>query len=443
MIRFGFVHSLAVFTATAVALAASSQTACAFGRIDPDTLIAIPHGTFNGVPYARYEAMFEGVSSKRGPYRVPCELIVPLFPEDNSGLVLFDWINRTSVFVLGQDLPFGRYMLTDDFLFGGGASFATVRCDPVALGTPWSDGQLDTSTEFIASAGDEFDIVVDFVKALKLDPVAFECLGSINRMAAIGYSASGWRLRGLLRLKMGKGLFDFSLVGGCGTGFDFPAGDAIHHSSAERPPLPGVGLEIDFNKEVEVIHPNFNAANTRYDTPCYREYEFAGCSHLRQIDLLVLGGLPDPETANPADWFPFVRALFVAGHNWCDGIEPPPSVWLGEPRDPSIARDANGNALVRYVGGQPVNTTGYRLPEVAVGENRYIAYDPAYEDGTMIGLLRAIMGGYVDLTANFTSHDDYVKQITDHARRLQQQGYLLEPDVDAIIREADESGIGK
>ena len=31
--------------------------------------------------------------------------------------------------------------------------------------------------------------------------------------AAFGYSASGFRLRGLLRLQMGKGLFGFSLVG--------------------------------------------------------------------------------------------------------------------------------------------------------------------------------------------------------------------------------------
>ena len=70
---------------------------------------------------------------------------------------------------------------------------------------------MDTSSEFISSPGDEFDIVVDYVKALRTDPVALQRLGHINRRAAFGYSASGYRLRGLLRLKMGKGLFDFSL----------------------------------------------------------------------------------------------------------------------------------------------------------------------------------------------------------------------------------------
>src|SRR5262249_21024080 len=191
------------------ALAVSAEPARAGGRIDPGTLIVIPHGTFNGVRYARYEAMFEGVSSNHQPYRVPCQLIAPVRARDGSGLVLFDWLNRTTVFTaLGRDFPLARLILTDDFLFGGGGSYATVRCDPVAIGTPWSDGRLDTSTEFITSAGDEYDIVVDFVKTLRTDPLAVAILGPIGRMAAFGDSASGWRLRGLLRISMGKGLFD-------------------------------------------------------------------------------------------------------------------------------------------------------------------------------------------------------------------------------------------
>jgi hypothetical protein len=50
-----------------------------------------------------------------------------------------------------------------------------------------------------------------------------------------------------------------------------------------------------------------------------------------------------------------------------------------------------------------VTTSGYRLPEVAVGENRYIALDPSYNDGTFAGFLRMLAGGHVDLTAGFTS----------------------------------------
>ena len=146
------------------------------------------------------------------------------------------------------------------------------------------------------------------------------------------------------------------------------------------------------------------------EEPNYRVYQFAGAAHIRNVDVEEFG-LADPEKANPAEWTPFFRALFVAGNNWCDGIEPPPSIWLGAPNDPTIARDANGNALVRYVGGQPVNTTAYRLPEVAVGENQYIPLDPSYDDGSFLGFFRMIGGGHVDLTDNFTDHADYVAQV--------------------------------
>jgi hypothetical protein len=77
-------------------------------------------------------------------------------------------------------------------------------------------GRPATSSDSITSAGDEFDTGADNVKALRTDPDAVRLLGEIDRTAAFGYSASGIRLRGLLRHPAGKGLFDFSLVGGTG-----------------------------------------------------------------------------------------------------------------------------------------------------------------------------------------------------------------------------------
>jgi hypothetical protein len=90
-----------------------------------------------------------------------------------------------------------------------------------------------------------------------------------------------------------------------------------------------------------------------------------------------------------------------------------------------------------------VLTNEYRLPEVAVGEHRYIPLDPSYDDGTFLGLFRMIGGGHVDLTDTFTDHDDYIDQITYHARALQEQGYILEADADAIIERASASDIGR
>jgi hypothetical protein len=424
----------------AIALASPCSAA---GRIDAGTLVSISHGNFKGVHYTRYEAMFEGVTANQRPYRVPCQIVAPTIPAQGNGSLLFDWLVPSTIeTAVGQEQADARYTLTDEFIFGSGWSYATVRGCIEAIGRqspisdytrPWSDDLLDTSSEFIVSAGDEFDIVVDYVKALRSDPVALGILGRTKRTAAFGYSASGWRVKGLLRLQIGKGLFDFSLVGGTGSGFVHPIGNGLGESASEKAPLPGCGLEINFQSETEGILAE--GYKTRRDEPNYRVYQFAGAAHIRAVDAAEFG-LADPETANPADWVPFFRALFVAGNSWCDGIQPPPSLWLGAPNDPQLARDSRGNALVRYVGGQRVNTTGFRLPEVAVGENQYIPVDTSYDDGTFLGFFRVVAGSHVDLTGNITDHDAYVRRITAHARALEQRRYLLKSDADAIILRA-------
>ncbi|MFN0006541.1 MAG: alpha/beta hydrolase domain-containing protein [Planctomycetota bacterium] len=435
-----------------VTLTSASHAAAlpsAGGQIDPSTWVSTPHGTFNGVAYTRYEAMFEGATANNRPFRVPCQIIAPANPAQGSGLMLFDWLVASTIpTAVGQEQADARYTLTDEFLFGLGASYATVRCDPAGIGKespvfhpsrPWSDSLLDTSSEFITSAGDEFDIVVLYQHALRTDPLALQALGTIQRRAGFGYSASGYSLKGLLRMQQGIGLFDFSLVGGTGRGFSHPSGNRIGFTNSERDPRAGAGLEINFQSETEVLVADGH--RTRRESANYRVYQFAGAAHIRDIDVVEFG-LADPQSANSADWVPFFRALFVAGNRWCNGIQPPASLWLGAPNVANVLRDANGNALVTHVGGQPLSTTAYRLPAVAVGENQYFPFDPSFADGSFLGLLRALAGGRIDLTGNFTSHADYVAQITQHAHGLRAPGYLLEADADAIVQQAILSGIG-
>lgn len=235
------------------------------GRIEAATLVTIPQGTYGGIAYQRYEAMFAGVTPRGDAYHVPCQLIAPAPGQSRSGLVLFDWLNTAGV-VLGLegagDFAVARFFLTDEFLFSQGIGYAAVRCDPIALGLPWLGGDLNTSTESIESAGDEFDIVADFVKALETDPVARNLLGQIDRTAGFGYSRSGGRLRGLLRLDTGEGLFDFSLVGGSGSGFNFPTGNKIGASWHETPPPSAAGLEIDFTSASVATTPGISRRTT-------------------------------------------------------------------------------------------------------------------------------------------------------------------------------------
>src|SRR5687768_2056774 len=178
---FGSFRKILRLTAVVIAATTGASPCRAEGRIDPTTLVSISHGTFNGVQYVRNEAMFEGVTPNNRPYRVPCQIIAPLNPSEGSGLLLFDWlVISTFVTAVGQEQADARYTMKDDFLFGLGLSYATVRCDPAAIGRsspvsdptrPWSDSLLDTSSEYIKSEGDEYDIVVDYVKALRTDPV--------------------------------------------------------------------------------------------------------------------------------------------------------------------------------------------------------------------------------------------------------------------------------
>jgi hypothetical protein len=62
--------------------------------------------------------------------------------------------------------------------------------------------------------------------------------------------------------------------------------------------------------------------------------------------------------------------MFVAANNWCDGIEPPPSLWLAAPNDSRIVRDAKGKRTRPLFRREAVETADYRLPEVAVGDNQ-------------------------------------------------------------------------
>jgi hypothetical protein len=198
-------------------------------------------------------------------------------------------------------------------------------------------------------------------------------------------------------------------------------------------------LELDFQSETEVVL--LGGHKTRHEEANYRVYQFAGAAHLRSIDCVEFG-LPDPLSANVADWTPFFRALFVAGNEWCDGIAPPASLWLGAPNKLLITRDANGNALVRFVGTQPLDTLAHRLPEVAVGENQYIPAAPQFDDGSFTGMFRMLAGSHVDLTSAFTDHAEYVQLVTLRASELVSQRYLLQSDADAIIDRAIQSSIG-
>src|SRR5262245_56884892 len=212
--NYGRIRSRLVFRsgiAAALGLAlflAAQLPAHAAGGIDPSTLISRPLGQFGVAAYVEYQAMFDGVTSNGQTYRVPCQIIAPATPSQGSGLLLFDWLNPIFLDTqIGHEGNIGRIYLTDPFLFAQRIVYATVRSQKEALGAPWFDGVLDTSSEFIKGGVQEFDIVVDFIDALDDDAVTAELAGPIERRSAFGYSNSGARLRGFLQSPSAVGVF--------------------------------------------------------------------------------------------------------------------------------------------------------------------------------------------------------------------------------------------
>jgi hypothetical protein len=138
--------------------------------------------------------------------------------------------------------------------------------------------------------------------------------------------------------------------------------------------------------------------------------------------------------ANPLDWNPVLRALFVAMGEWItNDTPPPPSMWLtptvGEARygDASIKRDSVGNAL-----------GGIRLPDVEVGRGRFYGVSP--DSPPAGGIIFA--GAYVDRHNRFRNHGAYVSAFAAQANALLANRLLLNDDHEALITSAAESAVG-
>src|SRR5262249_60731144 len=96
-------HQIVIVVTGLAAFAITAPPAFAAGRFGSDSVMVIAHGTFGGGKYVRYEAMFQGLTSDRHPYRVPCQIIAPAMLEDGRGLGLSDWRSTTAVERAGKE----------------------------------------------------------------------------------------------------------------------------------------------------------------------------------------------------------------------------------------------------------------------------------------------------------------------------------------------------
>ena len=356
-------------------------------------------GTFGGIAYVQYDGIFEGQTST-GAYRVPYRISAP----ENVSVA-----NRTVV----VEPPHGAaglgalsVYLRRDFLFSRGFVHAGIGWS--TLGTRILDPSVpDTFIEggfrqFGANTDDE--IIVDFARALAVDPNAASMVGPVQRRYMTGFSDSSDPVLRLVTSGRAADVFDFALPF-----------IAVRHE-----PQPALAAGLYGGKLIIVDSEDDSPAGlTDLGTvpDQYRFFVVAGTPHVPDpLDVTFFSNRTTPATYEPA-----LRAHFLQGHRWVQhGPPPPPSTQLRTSKGNKLDRDVNGNAISVDAGG-PVP----RLPIIEIGEARFISGFVGSYDG-----VKSIQ----DL--GFASHHKYVKAFADKLADYVKAGYMINEDATAMRNRA-------
>ena len=389
----------AVLSSLALAAAAllAPSLAAADGALGQPT--TTPVGAFGGIAYVQYDGIFEGQTST-GAYRVPYRISAP----ENVSVA-----NRTVV----VEPPHGAaglgalsVYLRRDFLFSRGFVHAGIGWS--TLGTRILDPSVpDTFIEggfrqFGANTDDE--IIVDFARALAIDPNAASMVGPVQRRYMTGFSDSSDPVLRLVTSGRAADVFDFALPF-----------IAVRHE-----PQPALAAGLYGGKLIIVDSEDDSSAGlTDLGTvpDQYRFFVVAGTPHVPDpLDVTFFSNRTTPATYEPA-----LRAHFLQGHRWVQhGPPPPPSTQLRTSKGNKLDRDANGNAISVDAGG-PVP----RLPIIEIGEARFISGFVGSYDG-----VKSIQ----DL--GFASHHKYVKAFADKLADYVKAGYMINEDATAMRERA-------
>ena len=387
---------LASFALAAVALLASSAAAGIGGLGYP---LATPVGTFGGIAYVQYDGMFAGQTST-GAYRVPYRITAP------ANLKL---ANRTVV----VEPPHGaaglgalNVYLRRDFLFSRGfvhagigwSTVGTRILDPSVPGTFIEGG----FRQFGGNTDDE--IIVDFARALLVDPNAVKMIGPVQRRYMTGFSDSSDPVLRLVTSGRAVGVFDF----------------ALPFIASKHEPQPALAAGLFGGKLIIVDSEDDSPAGLTDLGTVPNQYRFfvvAGTPHVPDpLDVTFFSNRTTPATYEPA-----LRAHFLQGHSWVQhGPPPPPSTRLLISNGNKLARDANGNAISVDASG-PVP----RLPIVELGEAQFIS-----------GFVGSYDGVKTIQELGFASHREYLKAFADKVADYVKAGYMINEDATAMRNRA-------
>ena len=366
------------------------------------------------------------------PYKTRFVVRRPADPARFNGTVVVEWLNVTD----GFD---GEYFWVQakDYLLRAGYAYVGVTAQDnaianAALGlrqfSPTRYGALDvTGGGTVTQDALSYDIYSQAVKAARLQP---QVLGGLvpQRVIAAGMSQSGSRMGTYANyVHLRAPIVDAMLIQ--------VANPAVRDDLTT--PLIKVLSESEANAT--------NLARSQPDTPTRRTWWVAATSHgdvvqrmgRTSVRLRDLGPAKTPSdnclggSVSTRTRAPFSHVVSAAVHHLDQqlrtGAVPPagPLFQLAGTEPPSVARDADGNAL-----------GGIRLAAADVPVAR--------ADGLQCGNIGAwVPFSDARLAALYPTHADYVAQVNAAAQASVAAGFVLQEDAAKTVAEAQSSPIGR
>ena len=405
----GRIGAMLASLALAVVALLAPAPAAAHGQLgDP---VATQVGTFGGIAYVQYDGIFEGQTST-GTYRVPYRITAPANPGRGNHTVLVE----PSHFASG--LATLNTFLGRDFLLSRGFVHAGIGWSTTSFGEGLDLRILDPTVPGVFINGGfqdlngrtDDEIIVDFARALAVDPVARQMLGRVDRRYVTGFSDTSDPVLRLVMAGRAAGVFDLALP---------------FTTDVEYDPQTAIAAGL-YGGKLIIVNSEFEAGVSadlvdRGVAPGqYRFYAVAGTPHIP--DFLVLDDSNFSAMTTPAGWQPALRAHFLQGDGWArGGKHPPASTHLKTSDGVTLDRDRNGNAISVDTKGKRVP----RLPFIELGEARFITgFQGSYDGVKTISDL------------GFKSHDKYIKAFEKAVADYVKAGYMLKEDADAMRRRA-------
>lgn len=371
----------------------------------------------------------------------------PIDEKRFNGTVVVEWLNVSG----GADGDPG-FMYNSDLILREGFAYVGVSAQQVGVeGGGLSLGgsgavplkQFDPARYgSLSHPGDSysFDIFSQAGEAIR-QPHEVDVLEGLEpkRLIAYGESQSAMRMVSYV-----NGVHPLAKV------YD---GFFIHSRGAGGVPFDDVGLSIpgfgggatfirddidekvfQFQTETDVTGMLAFLPARQPDTDKLRTWEVAGTSHADQyiVDFnasMITDGAIQCDGANTGPQFRVIRAALLALDRWMrDGTEPPRGDLLQTDDSGKSVKDEHGNAL-----------GGVRSPDVDV-PIKTLSGDPApNSSGDFFCFL---FGSTTPFTADelmklYPTHDDYVNQVKASAEKTRKAGFVLEPEANGFVTDAE------